>query len=77
MSMQYRAARGLWVFLLRNAVLYFLLVNAYLHLRGDLSLVFLSTGFVSVIVICRIDAGKSQFLISVLKKIFWFCAFEV
>jgi len=41
----YRVGRSLWVFLLRNALLYFLFVHAYLYLREDLSLGFLSVGF--------------------------------
>ncbi|MBN1834481.1 MAG: transglutaminase domain-containing protein [Spirochaetales bacterium] len=39
--------RALWVFLLRNALLYFLFVHAYLYLREDLSLGLLSAGFVA------------------------------
>ena len=37
--------RSVWVFLLRHALLYFLLLHAYFYVRGDLSLTFLSAGF--------------------------------
>jgi hypothetical protein len=38
-------SRRLWLFALRNGLLYFLFVHAYLYLREDLSLTFLSGGF--------------------------------
>jgi transglutaminase-like putative cysteine protease len=46
---KYRLTRGLLVFTLRNLLLYFLLANAYLHLREELSLAFLSLAFAAAL----------------------------
>ncbi|MBA7606053.1 hypothetical protein ES703_13191 [subsurface metagenome] len=43
---RFRPGRGIWIFLFRNLLLYFLLFNAYLHLRRELDFLFLSIVFV-------------------------------
>jgi transglutaminase-like putative cysteine protease len=48
---EFRAPRSLWVFLLRNALLYFLFVHAYAYLQEDLSLAFLTGGFAAAAVL--------------------------
>lgn len=45
MFLKYKPGAGLWLFILRNAALYFLMLNASLHLRDILNPLYLSIAF--------------------------------
>lgn len=52
-----RPTRGLLLFALRNLLLYFLLVNAYLHLKEELSLLFLSMAFAAALLVALVTVA--------------------
>ncbi len=63
MSMKYKPGRGFLLFLVRNMILYFLLLNAYSHLKRELDIVFLSSVFVlAVLIAVWTERGRLRFL---------------
>ncbi len=62
MSVKFKPGRGFWIFIFRNLLLYFLLFNAYLHLKKDLDLVFLSIVFlIAVLSALWMEAARLRF----------------